>query len=103
MNKYDSKVNEIVYEVSRQAAESNDEFIIDTIMPYCSEVTKIRISKEKLKEALVRYYNRHAKWVMNPLTFVSRCSNCNAIKDSAYDSFCPNCWFAMDIKGELDE
>lgn len=99
----DKTINEIVYEVSRQVTESNDEFIIETIMPYCREVTETRISKEKLKEALVRYYNRHAKWVMNPLTHVSHCSNCKAIKDSVYDSFCPNCGCAMDIKGELEE
>ena len=98
----DKTINEIVYEVSRQIVESNDEFIIETIMPYCREVTETRISKEKLKEALVRYYNRHAKWVINRKTHVISCNNCHAVKDSQYGEYCPHCGCAMDIKGGIE-
>ena len=39
----DKTMNEIVYEVSKRVTEYNDEFIIETIMPYCQEVTEMRM------------------------------------------------------------
>ena len=47
------EVKEIVEEMTMQAIENQEEFIFETIRPYCENVLQIKINKEGLKQILL--------------------------------------------------
>lgn len=47
------EVKEIVEEMTMQAIENQEEFIFETIRPYCEDVLQIKINKERLKQILL--------------------------------------------------
>lgn len=44
-----------------RARETYDDFIFETIEPYCNKVSQRKISKEILKRALTEYFKNHPK------------------------------------------
>ena len=45
--------NTYMKELLQKVKETQDEFIIQTILPYCEEITQMEISKEELVDALL--------------------------------------------------
>lgn len=45
-------IEEITYKIAKQIRETDDAFIIETLLPWVQEVTKIEISKEELISAV---------------------------------------------------
>lgn len=43
---------DFTYEIKRRVTEDNDNFIFETIEPYCSNIAKQKISKKDLDEAI---------------------------------------------------
>lgn len=52
-------VADICNTILTRAKETYDEFIFETVEPYCNQVTKQRISKQILKRALIEYFKNH--------------------------------------------
>lgn len=46
-------VTKIVEEIVMRAEENQEEFIIETIYPYCEDLLQIKINKEELKQILL--------------------------------------------------
>ena len=45
--------NTYMKELLQKVKETQDEFIIQTILPYCEEITQMKISKQELVDALL--------------------------------------------------
>lgn len=52
-------ISEITSEIVSRATEDYEKFIIETIYPYCENVTQIVIPKELLTVALTTYKREH--------------------------------------------
>lgn len=52
-------VSSIVEEISEQVTETHEEFIFETIRPYCENVVQMKISKRDLEQALLKYYGKN--------------------------------------------
>ena len=46
-------LTKMVEEISMQAKENQEEFIFNTLLPYCENILQIKINKEKLKQILL--------------------------------------------------
>jgi hypothetical protein len=46
-------ITKVVEEIVMQAKETREEFIIETIHPYCEDILQIKINKEELKQILL--------------------------------------------------
>ena len=51
--KMESDVTKMVEEIAMQAKENQEEFIFETIRPYCENVLQMKINKEELKQILL--------------------------------------------------
>ena len=52
-------ITNITYTIAKQVTEETDKFIFETIRPYCEEQSKIIVSKELLKRALICFKEEH--------------------------------------------
>lgn len=52
-------VSSIVEKISEKVTETREEFIFETIRPYCENVVQMKISKRDLKQALLKYYGKN--------------------------------------------
>lgn len=50
-------MDNIAVEIKTRVIEQEDEFIFETILPFCENVTQRTISKEVLKKALEKYFS----------------------------------------------
>ena len=50
-------IHNLVYEVTKQVEQTEEEFIIKTITPFVENITEQRIDKKELTTALLNYYN----------------------------------------------
>ncbi len=50
------KIVSLTEQISLMVKESIEDFIIETIEPYCSELAEIKISKEELKKVILKNY-----------------------------------------------
>ena len=51
-------IDEVIKELSMKAMENKEEFIFQTIQPYCENIIEQRISKKELNLALLQYFNK---------------------------------------------
>ena len=51
-------MTEYVGEIKMKAMENQEEFIFQTIQPYCENIIEQRISKKELNLALLQYFNK---------------------------------------------
>lgn len=51
--KMEFDITKMVEEIAMQAKENQEEFIIETIHPYCENILQIKINKEELKQILL--------------------------------------------------
>lgn len=52
-------LEEMSMTIQVQAMETFDEFIFQTIEPYCEQVMRRKISKKVLEQALTEYFEKH--------------------------------------------
>ena len=52
-------VSSIVEKISEKVTETREEFIFETIRPYCENVVQMKISKRDLEQALLKYYGKN--------------------------------------------
>lgn len=52
-------VSDLVQTYTIKAYEEMDNFIFETIRPYCEDVAKMKISKKLLERALIEYFVNH--------------------------------------------
>lgn len=66
-------IHNLVYEITKQVQETEEEFIITTITPMVENITEQKINKKELSTALTNYYNPSYP------TFNAgiRCNRCN--------------------------
>lgn len=53
--------------ISLMVKETVEDFIIETIEPYCSELAEIKISKEELKNVILKNYDTPKADVLNEI------------------------------------
>lgn len=46
-------ITKVVEEIAMQAKETQEEFIFETIQPYCENILQMKINKEELKQILL--------------------------------------------------
>ena len=105
--KTESDVTKMVEEIAMQAKENQEEFIFETIRPYCENILQIKINKEELKQILLNGMQKTGHWIAvvdrwgDVVTTVNgyRCDKCNAF-NSDKDNFCPNC--GADMRGDSE-
>ena len=100
MDEFDA--TKIVKKITMQVEESQEEFIFETIYPYCENVLQMKISKEELKQILL-----NGKRNLNPGYWVSSsngwmCSNCREDASHEFD-FCPHCGADMRVTRESED
>lgn len=54
------RINEIINEIVMKATENQENFIFETIKPWCQETTQFKISKQELVRALTFYKKKDA-------------------------------------------
>ncbi len=54
-----TELNKFLAEIVCEVTESYDEFIFETVRPFCEKTVKQKITKETLTEALFEYKERH--------------------------------------------
>ena len=55
------EIHDYAAEITHKAMETQEEFIFQTILPYCESITEMRISKEYLRKALLTYKRLEAE------------------------------------------
>ena len=94
-------ISKMVGKIAMQAKENQEEFIIETIHPYCENILQIKINKEELKQILLNGIQKQqpnvGKWIAHPSTYAHLvCSKC--LSNAPYDcktNYCPNCGAKM--------
>ena len=56
--KMEFDISKMVEKIAMQAKENQEEFIFQTIQPYCENIIEQRISKKELELALLQYFNK---------------------------------------------
>lgn len=56
-------IDEIMYKISTEVTESQEEFIFETVRPYCENIVQMKISKKDLTEALLLW--KEAKKILH--------------------------------------
>ncbi len=51
-------ITQITEHIARQVIEDDENFIIETIKPWCEEKTQMIISKDDLRAAVLMYYGK---------------------------------------------
>lgn len=87
-------IDELQEKISVAIQETQDSIIIDAIYPFAKTV-EARISKEELREAILKYYGKHdpvkhGHWVeTEDGGFV--CSECGFEYAQEYEEYCAHC------------
>lgn len=118
-------MTKVVEEIATQAKENQEEFIFETIHPYCENILQMKINKEELKRIILRGVRPKGKWIEDAENFYKAvnekgggvnentpyfvddiaCSECLS-KFSVIDNeterwkYCPNCGAEMSGGGE---
>ena len=58
MIQIDSGITEITNKISIKVTETQEEFIFETLKPWCEEIVQQKVSKQDLKQALLKYYGK---------------------------------------------
>ena len=63
---------EITNKMCQKATETQEEFIFETIKPWCEEIVQQKITKRELKQALLKYYGKSDKPSDSEITLTFR-------------------------------
>lgn len=56
-------MTKVVEEIAMQAKENQEEFIFETIHPYCENILQMKINKEELNRIILRGVRPKGKWI----------------------------------------
>ena len=54
-------IDEMMHKIATEVTESQEEFIFETVRPYCENVVQMKISKKDLTEALLLLWKEAKK------------------------------------------
>lgn len=79
-----------IYKIRQKMEETEEEFILQTIGPFCDEVYEKRISKKELTEAIWLYREVQSLKEMgvDPYSFMSKVQTTSDIARKAYEEGC---------------
>lgn len=63
-------ITNIVESITTKVTEDYDNFVFETIRPYCEEVTQQVIDKKTLSQALIKHFGQDVRKM-------GKCPNCN--------------------------
>lgn len=88
---FEADITKVVEEMSVRIRETEEDFILDTIFPYCQETLQRRINKAELKQIILRGSRPKGKWLDD--CGGVKCSCCgHSIDDEHYaKAYCTNC------------
>lgn len=97
-------ITKMVEEIAMQAKENQEEFIFETIQPYCENILQMKINKEELKQILLnsiqKPQQKMGRWIKIPLMWCHYPSiGCVKNKKCVNDEWCSSCefWRAEDF------
>ena len=86
--------NDLINEIVFQLKETEENFIYETITPYCENILQMKISKAELKELLIKgmnYKEKEGKWIPYHVEGLNvKCSECGSKYEVPWH-YCPNC------------
>ena len=104
----EADVTKVVEEIGVRIRETQEDFILDTIFPYCQETLQRKINKAELKQIILRGSRPKGKWI--DISVIKafhydgeprvRCSRCGDEEEWS-SNYCPNC--GADMRGAEDE
>lgn len=56
-------MTKVVEEIVTRWKENEEEFIFETIHPYCEDILQLKINKEELKQIILRGSRPNGKWI----------------------------------------
>lgn len=105
---FEADITKVVEEMAVRIRETEEDFILDTIFPYCQETLQRKINKAELKQIILRGSRPKGKWIhwTDDYKDYCTCSECGygeegevLLKDKT--PYCPNC--GADMRGGEDE
>ena len=100
---FEADITKVVEEMAISIRETQEDFILDTIFPYCQETLQRKINKAELKQIILRGSRPKGKW--NFIGYqMFECSSCKSAytqnqfeelrlytTDDLLPKYCPNC------------
>lgn len=60
---FEADITKVVEEMAISIRETQEDFILDTIFPYCQETLQRKINKAELKQIILRGSRPKGKWI----------------------------------------
>lgn len=76
-------ITNIVESITTKVTEDYNNFVFETIRPYCEEVTQQIVDKKTLSQALTKHFGMDARYNYNKL----KCPNCNIVQPIHYQHY----------------
>lgn len=76
------EITDFTAKITTRALESAEDFIFQTIAPFCDRITEQRISKAELTAALMK--QRARPLIDDPISTVNRCPGCRVVINTRY-------------------
>ena len=96
---FEADITKVVEEISIRIKETEEDFILDTIFPYCQETLQRKINKAELKQIILRGSRPKGKWLEIPdgNDYRVDCSICGHSLNWLIERarYCPNCGAEM--------
>jgi len=77
-----AEISEIAATMTTRAVEESENFIFQTIAPYCEQITETKISKAELTAALMK--QRARPLIDDETSTVNRCPGCHVVINTRY-------------------
>lgn len=77
---FEADITKVVEEMAVRIRETEEDFILDTIFPYCQETLQRKINKAELKQIILRGSRPKGRWLeigMHGCHATLKCSICN--------------------------
>ena len=93
---FEADITKVVEEMSVRIRETEEDFILDTIFPYCQETLQKKINKAELKQIILRGSRPKGKWIKCKSRFGTeyfKCSECGKKLNwiDSDDNYCNSC------------
>lgn len=86
-------MTKVVEEIVTQCKETEEEFVFETIRPYCENILQLKINKEELNRIILRGVRPNGKWIKD------NCSICGyGVRPWNNTPYCPNCGAEMEVE-----
>lgn len=90
------ELEEQIHKAQISRMETFDNFVFQTISPFCEEILELKINKRELEQALLKAQARKPRF--NLFTEMYYCPLCSGIVGSTLftDNYCPRCGQKID-------